>query len=304
MENKSVSFVIRTRNVENDLPRCIDSILSQYNPTKNEIEIIIVDNESIDSTIEIAKNYGAKIITITQEDFTWGRSLNLGIEQATGDIVILMSADVSAKNNMWLSEMLEPFKDENIAAVYAKQEPRLDAPIDERARLAKTFPEQSVIFLGKPDQIRTNNKIIASNACAAIRKNVWDQVPYDEVIEGGEEVQWTEEVQSKGYDYIYNSEAKVYHSHNEPASRFAYRHWELHCKNVRVGKIKPGIFYVLHATASITKRRLKNIFNYKAPLKIKLEGFISLFPEIILFMLIAILEGLGLSERKVRRWMW
>jgi len=298
IEKLSVSFVIRARNVENDLPRCIDSILTQNNHTYNKLEIIIVDNESTDSTLDIAKSYAAKIITITQNEFTWGKALNRGIEQARGDVVILISADVNAENDMWLNEMLAPFDDKKIAAVYARQIPRENAPIDERARLSKTFPDQSIIFEEK------SSRIIASNACAAIRKKVWEDVHYDEVIEGGEEIAWTEEIQQQGYNYVYNSKARVYHSHRETASRFAYRHWELHRKNIRVGKIKPGIFYVLHATASITKRRLKNIFNYKAPLKIKLEGFISLFPEIIFFMLIAILEGSGLSERKVRRWMW
>ena len=298
IEKLSVSFVIRARNVENDLPRCIDSILSQNNPTNNKLEIIVVDNESTDNTLIIAHSYDAKVITITQDQFTWGKALNIGIEQACGDIVILISADVNAENNMWLSEMLSPFSNRKIAAVYAKQIPRSDAPIDERIRLSHTFPDQSINF----DRVST--KIIASNACAAIRKTVWDNVHYDEKIEGGEEIVWTKEIQENGYTYIYNSNAIVYHSHREPASRFAYRLWELHRKDVRLGRIKPGVFYVLYAMAAIVKRRLINIIKYKNPLRVKAAGLFSLLPEVLFFTLISALEGVGIKEKTVRRWMW
>ena len=298
IEELSVSFVIRTRNVENDLPRCLDSIFSQNNPTNNKLEIIIVDNESTDNTLNVANKYGAKIVTITQDNFTWGKALNIGIEQAEGDIVILMSADVNAENDMWLNEILGPFNNSRVAAVYAKQIPRSDAPIDERIRLELTFPDQSIHFDGKDD------KILASNACAAIKKIVWDDVHYDEEIEGGEEILWTKEIQKSGYAYVYNSNAIVYHSHHEPASRFAYRLWELHRKDVRLGRIKPGTFYVLYAMGAIVKRRLINIIKYKNPFNVKIAGFLTLLPEALFFLLISILEGIGIKERTVRRWMW
>ena len=298
MKNITISFVIRTRNVEIDLPRCLDSIIEQNNPTDNILEFIIVDNESTDGTLKIVKKYDAKVVSISQDEFTWGRALNKGIEKASGDIVILISADVSAENDMWLTEMIEPFSNEMIAAVYAKQIPRVDAPLDERVRLSNTFPDQSIIF----DE--TSEKIMASNACAAIRKTVWDDVHYDEEIEGGEEIVWTKKIQENNLTYMYNSKAIVYHSHRERASRFAYRIWELHRKDVRLGKIKPGMFYTLYAVAAIVKRRLLNAIKYKNPMNIKVVGVISLVPETFFFLLISILEGVGIKEKTVRRWMW
>ena len=58
MSNPLVSVVITTKNEEKHIGNCINSIINQ---TYENIEIIVVDNDSIDKTKEIAKTYTKKV---------------------------------------------------------------------------------------------------------------------------------------------------------------------------------------------------------------------------------------------------
>ena len=76
----SVSIIIRTLNEERYLRELLLSIKNQDFP--DEVEIVVVDSGSIDSTIEIAENFQCKITHIKKTDFTFGRSLNVNFLQA------------------------------------------------------------------------------------------------------------------------------------------------------------------------------------------------------------------------------
>jgi len=76
----TISVVVRTYNEEKWIGLCLDKIFSQK--VDDDIEVIVVDSQSTDRTVEIAKEYDTKIITIPKKEFTYGRSLNLGISHA------------------------------------------------------------------------------------------------------------------------------------------------------------------------------------------------------------------------------
>lgn len=81
-----ISVVIPTLNEEKNLPRLLKELPSYVD------EIIVVDGHSKDRTVEIAKNYGARIIF---DEVGKGSSLRKGMNAATGDILITMDADCS-----------------------------------------------------------------------------------------------------------------------------------------------------------------------------------------------------------------
>lgn len=87
MNEPLVSIVIPTYNSEKTLPICMKSIERQ---TYRNIEIIVVDSYSTDDTVEIAKNYGAKVIK-THGGLLWSRYL--GHINAIGEIEILLDSD-------------------------------------------------------------------------------------------------------------------------------------------------------------------------------------------------------------------
>jgi len=225
-----VSVVIRVRNAAAHMQRCLAGLERQILPPSVRLEIIVVDNGSTDESILVARRYGAKTVSVEPDEFTWGRALNMGFARATGHIVLLLSSDTYTSDSNWLCEMLKPFSDSKVAAVYGRQIPYRDAPVDERVRLKKTFPAVSQRFNQNGATVHpTGRGMIASNACAAIRRDAWEALPYDEILAGGEEGPWSYEVLRRGHAIVYQASAKVYHSHSDGPLKQAWRHWELRC---------------------------------------------------------------------------
>ena len=86
-ENPLVSVIVPTKNSASTLKKCLDSVTAQ---TYDNIEIIVVDNYSNDTTIEIAKQFTDKIFTIGPERST---QVNYGAKQASGKYLYRVDSD-------------------------------------------------------------------------------------------------------------------------------------------------------------------------------------------------------------------
>ena len=161
-----VSVIIRNRNEEYYL-RYVLKGLSLQNTTP---EIILVDNESSDNSVEAAREYGARIVHLPHKEFTYGRALNLGIRKASGEICVILSAHSMPHGPEFLSACIQPFRsDPRLAAVRCllagKGADRLRWL--EPETLDDTADEETVISKGP-----------LASGCA-IRRSVWKQIPFD-----------------------------------------------------------------------------------------------------------------------------
>ncbi len=107
---KLISIVIPAYNEEEDLPKCLSAILKQDFP-KNDYEIIVVDNNSTDKTIEVAKKFGAKVISELKQGNTF--AVKKGMDSATGEIIACTDAD-SIVFQGWLSGLAKIFEDKRV----------------------------------------------------------------------------------------------------------------------------------------------------------------------------------------------
>ena len=64
------SIIIRAYNESQHLGRLLEGIKQQ---TIQDVDVILVDSGSTDSTVEIAESYGARIVRIPSAEFTFGR---------------------------------------------------------------------------------------------------------------------------------------------------------------------------------------------------------------------------------------
>ena len=106
----NVSVVIPALNEETIIEQCLQSIRRQTVP----VELIIVDNGSVDRTPEIARQYCDKVLI--RPEYTLAQMRDLGALESSGDIIVTTDADCVAPPN-WIEELVKPFKDLKVVAV-------------------------------------------------------------------------------------------------------------------------------------------------------------------------------------------
>src|ERR1019366_10558958 len=85
----SISVVIRVRNEGPALRTVLCALEAQ---DVKPLEIVVVDNASTDDSRIAAQQHGAKIVEMPQGEFTYGRGLNMGIREAKGEFICILSA--------------------------------------------------------------------------------------------------------------------------------------------------------------------------------------------------------------------
>ena len=203
MSQPTVSIVIRCFNEERHIKRLLEGILSQ---NWKDLEVILVDSGSSDRTLEMARLYPVRLVSISPEDFSFGYSLNVGCRHAGGRFLAFISAHCFPSNSMWLEALVKPFDDPGVGLVYGKQRGDKNTCYFEHQIFRNQFPVESVP--------RTNHPF-CNNANCAIRRELWDQFPYDEELTGLEDLAWARKIVSAGYYLAYSSEAEVIHVHDE-----------------------------------------------------------------------------------------
>lgn len=199
----TISVVIRACNEEKHIAQLLDGIARQ---SVNDQEIILVDSGSTDRTLEIASQFPLKVVRIQPQDFTFGYSLNQGISQTHGDMIVIASAHVYPVYPDWLECLLAPFTNPRVALTYGKQ----------RGNSLNKFSEQQIFQRWYPDHSQPHQaNPFCNNANAAIRRSIWDKYHYDETLSGLEDLEWAHRIMAQGYVISYVAEAEVIHIHEE-----------------------------------------------------------------------------------------
>lgn len=205
----TASIIVRCYNEEEHIGRLLSGILQQ---TLQDYEIVVVDSGSTDATVSIASQYPIKLVTISPEEFSFGRSLNFGCQAAQGELIVLASAHVYPVHKDWLEQLLAPFSDSRVALSYGKQRGNQATKFAEHQIFAKWFPDTSDWDQRHP---------FCNNANAAIRRSLWEDMPYDEDLTGLEDLDWAKRAIDRGYKIAYVAEAEIIHVHDEtPSSIF------------------------------------------------------------------------------------
>lgn len=98
----SVSVVLPTYNNAATLPLALSSLRDQA--YAGEVELVCVDGGSGDATLAIAREHGARIVANPARNEEEGRAL--GLEAATGDLVLLLDADNELPGRDWLGRLV------------------------------------------------------------------------------------------------------------------------------------------------------------------------------------------------------
>ena len=100
----------------------------------------------------------------------------------------------------WLEQLLKPFEDQRVAVSYGKQRGADTNHFSEHQFFRTYFPD-----ISQPDQ----GQPYTHNANAAIRRSLWEEHPYNELITGLEDLAWSSWAKDQGYSIAYQAEAEI-----------------------------------------------------------------------------------------------
>jgi glycosyltransferase involved in cell wall biosynthesis len=192
-----LSILIRNLNEAQSLKQTLCALKKQH--TDFEYEVVVIDNESDDDSAAIAKEMGCKVFTLKREAFTFGHSLNFGIEKCEGEFILILSAHVILLNEFFLDSIPKYFTDPTIAALRF-----VNAASGEHVQKGMQYGAASLSFSNDKNFVTDNWQHFIVNHCAAIRRSVWENVKFDEKIFASEDKLWCPEILRKGYLVLYN----------------------------------------------------------------------------------------------------
>lgn len=208
----TVSIVVRALDEAEHLPALYTGLLRQ---SRRPDEVILVDSGSSDDTVAISEAHGARIVHIAPADFSFGRSLNLGCQHATGDILVFVSAHVYPLDEQWLERLIAPFERPEVGLVYGRQTGDHRTHFSELEVLRRWFP-----LVGDHDQ----QTPFCNNANCAVRATAWRDIPYDESLTGLEDLDWAQRALDAGWKIVYEAQAAIAHIHEESFAKVRNRY--------------------------------------------------------------------------------
>jgi rhamnosyltransferase len=207
-----ISVLIPVKNGGTDLVRCLEAIERQE--VEEEVEVVVVDSGSTDGSEERARAAGAIVHEITPDEFGHGRTRNLAVSLARGDLLVLTSQDAEAVDEHWLSRLAAAARSgAEVAGAYGRQVPHPGARPPEAFFLDFLYgPEPRTQRLA-PGEPLTYEATLFSNVNSAIPRVVLDRFPFSDDVTMSEDQEWSRRVLRAGLAVVYEPEAAVRHSH-------------------------------------------------------------------------------------------
>ncbi|GLS26965.1 glycosyltransferase [Marinibactrum halimedae] len=227
-----VSIVIRTLNEEKHLDELLFAINAQVSDIFS-VESVIVDSGSTDRTLEIANAHGARVTHIKKEEFSFGRSLNVGCNFAGGNILVFVSGHCVPASKHWLHELCFPIYENKVQYTYGRQIGRDTTKYSEQRVFEKYFPDHCML---------PQEGFFCNNANSALLRKSWEKHSFDEDLTGLEDMQLARKLVESGGLVGYVSKAPVYHIHDESWAQVERRYER---EAIALRNIKPEIHMTL-----------------------------------------------------------
>jgi rhamnosyltransferase len=204
-----ISVVIRARDEAANLARCLDILAAQRGV--GELQVILVDGGSRDRTPMLAAEYGATVISISPQRFSFGGALNTGADAARHPVIVALSAHAFAPDDGWLARLVVWCADDETVACacgdrYGPNGSTLNQPVRQNAELARRKPDWGY-----------------GNAAGAFRADLWRRRPFRADLPGCEDKEWARHWLQQGYSCVVDPAVAVEHDHTHDSLRSIYR---------------------------------------------------------------------------------
>lgn len=255
-----VSLIIPTLNAENYMPALIEIIDKQ---TVKPYEVIIIDSESDDNTVDMAQKAGWKLLHVKRADFDHGGTRNHAFDNTIGEYVLFLSQDALPANENYIEELIKGFEDDNVAMISARQVARKDATDIEKLVRDFNYPSRSFVRTKKDIEVMGIKAYFFSDVCSAYRRTAFEKLgKFETPLLTNEDMLMAARALEAGYKVGYCGTAEVYHSHNYTLEQQYKRNFDIsafmtmYSAEIQSGSsVGEGIRMVLY----IEKELLKNL---------------------------------------------
>lgn len=180
-----------------------------------ETEVLIIDSGSSDATLEYATEYPQiRVHRIPPSEFGHGKTRNLGARMTKGAIIVYLVQDATPATPDFLKRLTAPVIEDRFAGTFGRQLPRPSTNKIEQIFLKHTYPDRREVRACSDGSDLGIKSIFFSNVCSAIRRDVWEQIHFDESLIMSEDQLWAKQVLLAGHRVSYEPSAMVFHSHN------------------------------------------------------------------------------------------
>jgi rhamnosyltransferase len=198
----NISIIIRNRNEGEFIGFALQSCLEFF----NQPEVIVVDNQSTDDSLEVVNLFSDRtnIEIYPINDYTPGKAINLGVQHATKDTILILSGH-SQILNVDLNLVESSLKD--YVAVFGKQ-----VPIYRGKKITPRYVWSHFIE-NKVENMFSNieNRQFLHNAFCFYNREFLLQNPISEKYPAKEDRYWAIDMVSKGYNYCYDPQLVCNH---------------------------------------------------------------------------------------------
>jgi len=192
----------------------LDKVLEPLEKSLLKFQLLIIDSSSTDKTVNIAKEYNAKIIVIPQSDFNHGATREYARQQLKTDFIIYLTQDAIPINSDLISHLIKPLIEKsNIAVSYGRQIAHDNADIFESFPREFNYNEKSHCRGIEDIKQYGVYTFFCSNSCAAYRNSALDEIGGFKSTLTNEDYFAVAELLQKEYKIAYVAEAVVKHSH-------------------------------------------------------------------------------------------
>jgi GT2 family glycosyltransferase len=215
----AISVVIVTFNGERFIRGNLESLYRQTLPAK---EIILVDNASTDGSLEkIEQEFKELTIIRNKRNYHYARAVNIGVNAAAGDLVIILNQDIVLKEdfieNLYRRYTKETAKEQVAGVVPQMRFSRLDRFINGIGNFITEKNWGSDNYFGVVDIGQFEHLSYVGSACFGaimVTRSAWKKVgPLDRTFKSFyEDVDWSMRAHLEGLNLLAAPEAIVFHA--------------------------------------------------------------------------------------------
>lgn len=279
-----VSVIIVNWNGKHFLKECLTSL---YNQDYKNIEVVFVDNNSKDGSVEYVRNNFPKIkIIVNKKNLGFAEANNIGYKSTTGSYVLFLNNDIRVTKN-FLSELVKVLESDNKIAGAQGKILLMDDPtkLDSVGAFLTNTGFLYHYGIGKKDSPKYNRQInlySAKGACMIFKREILEKIKVDREIFDSryfayfEETDMCHRVWLAGYKIVFAPKSVIYHKMGGTSTKLDNSFVQYHSFKNRINSYVKNLGTVEFMKILPVHILLCEIFALFSLLRFKFQLFLSI----------------------------